>query len=61
MTTATITFPTRIMAQEFVTAYGRFSHLWHTMWAGVKDVYVKVDVVEWGKEWIDNYISNINK
>ena len=49
MTTATITFPTRIMAQEFVTAYGRFSHLWHTMWAGVKDVYVKVDVVEWGK------------
>ena len=40
MTTATLTFPTRIVAQQFVIEYGRFSHLWNTMWAGIEDVYV---------------------
>ena len=61
MTTATLTFPTRIMAEEFCTLYGRFSHIWHTLGSGSDNVKVTVDVVEWWKDWISNYISNINK
>ena len=61
METATVKFPNRIMAQEFATAYSRFSHKWNVISSWVENVSVYVDVVDGAKEWIEKYISLINK
>ncbi len=59
---ATLTFPTKQMAENFATAWSRHSLNGHTIGSGDTNVKVSIyNVNEDNKEWIDKYIANLNK
>lgn len=58
---ATLKFPTRIQAENFATAWGRYSKKGHTVGAGTTDVEVSIDIEEDEKEWIESYVSQMNE
>lgn len=58
MTKATLTFPTRSMAQQFCTDWSRKSLTGHDMGAGNENVQVKVyNVTEELQVWIGQWIA----
>jgi len=58
---ATLTFPNKELAQEFATKWGRYSKRGHVVGAGEENVPVTIwDLTEKDKEWVDNYINQIN-
>jgi hypothetical protein len=62
MKKATLTFPQRSQAEGFAIAWSRYSKTGHIVGSGMQNVSVTVfDVTDSHKEWIDNYVSKINK
>jgi len=60
--TATITFPTRDMATKFAINWSRYSLQGHTIGSGTESVVVNLyGVNEVRKQWIDDYVKNINE
>lgn len=59
---ATLTFTKRLQAEDFATAWGRYSKTGHIVGSGMENVDVIIfDVIDKDKTWINNYVSNINK
>ncbi len=62
MMKATITFPTRLQAENFATKWTRFTKEGNILGSGIENVKVTVfNVDENGKNFIENYINNLNE
>lgn len=58
---ATLTFPKRSQAENFATAWGRYSKTGHIVGSGTENVTVTVfEVTDEQKVWIDKYVSTLN-
>lgn len=60
--TATLTFPERLQAIHFATAWSRYSLTGHIIGPGMENVdVILTNVQDYDKEWIDAYVENINE
>ena len=59
---ANLKFPTREQAEKFAIDWGRYSSTGHIVGSGEVDVAVSISsLTEEDKEWVDNYVANMNK
>ncbi len=60
--TATLTFPTIQMAENFAKSWSRKSLMGHTIGSGTVNVSVTISgITDELKNWIDNYVTELNK
>mgnify|MGYP001286414152 CR=1 FL=1 len=59
---ATLTFPTRQLAEDFATDWSRKTLSGHTVGSGEENVEVSIyNITDGDKDWVDNYVANLNK
>ena len=58
---ATLTFPTKELAENFAKEWSRHTLNGHTISGGDTDVKVSIyNITDEHKKWIDNYVLNLN-